>query len=82
MKATSPDSRPMVCELCHSTRIWAEENVGWDIDPTGEEEQHLDHCEECGAERLWFKCWDFLHDGPELQQPYYAWGNWFKEGER
>jgi len=29
-------------------------NVGWDIDESGEEDQHLDICKACGAKR--FRC--------------------------
>jgi hypothetical protein len=28
-------------------------NVGYDVDPSGEESQHLDVCRNCGAERFW-----------------------------
>lgn len=42
-----------VCTLCGSTDIAVKLNVGFDIDPSGEERQHLDTCNTCGADRLW-----------------------------
>jgi len=47
------DPRVMQCELCKSTDIETQMDVGWDIDPEGEERQHLDKCKKCGATRLW-----------------------------
>lgn len=44
---------PQFCTLCKSTKdIRTDHNAGSDVDPDGEEEQHMDYCK-CGAERLW-----------------------------
>jgi hypothetical protein len=44
--------RPMKC-ACGSTDIYTRLDIGWDIDPEGEERQHLDKCRSCGKERMW-----------------------------
>jgi hypothetical protein len=44
--------RPMVC-VCGSTEIGTILDIGWDIDPEGEERQHLDKCNSCNKERMW-----------------------------
>lgn len=40
-----------ICPFCGSDKITTEYNVGRDVDPSGEETQHIDHCE-CGAWRF------------------------------
>ena len=63
-----PEDRPMVCD-CGSTDIRSHKNVGFDIDPEGEESQHLDVCNVCGKSRLWVERWSFLGDddgGPKI----------------
>jgi len=42
-------------------------DVGADIDPDGEERQHLDTCLDCGKTRLWVHRWDYRKEitGPE-----------------
>ena len=40
------------CELCGSTDMTTQKNIGSDIDESGSEEQHLQHCK-CGASRLY-----------------------------
>ena len=61
--------RPMVCD-CGSTNISTQMDVGCDIDPSGEERQHLDTCRDCGKTRLWCHRWDFCEEG-ELPSPDY-----------
>jgi hypothetical protein len=63
--------RPMQCD-CGSTAISTQMDVGFDIDPEGEENQHLDTCTACGKTRLWVYRWDFLTD--EGRKTY--WGKW------
>lgn len=69
----SEQERPMKCD-CGSTDIRTEMNVGFDIDPEGEENQHLDTCGECGKTRLWVHRWSFLND--EGRKTH--WGKWRK----
>lgn len=47
-----PPRRPLRCD-CGCTDIAVEKDVGFDVDPGGEERQHQDHCKSCGAVRLW-----------------------------
>lgn len=41
------------CGICGSTNINTTHNVGSDIWPGGEEEQHLNRCLDCQATLLW-----------------------------
>lgn len=68
------NERPMVCE-CGSTQINTQMDVGSDIDPSGEETQHLDTCQKCGKTRLWIHRWSY--EG-ELSAPTIHWGKWSK----
>ena len=43
---------PAHCTFCGSNKITTAKDAGFDVDPEGEERQHIDHCV-CGAERLW-----------------------------
>ena len=63
--------RPMRCE-CGSTKINTTMDVGSDIDPGGEETQHLDRCSDCGSSRLWGRR---LHN---FATPTVWWGKWSK----
>ena len=45
------------CDLCNSTKIQRQNNIGFDIDPEGEENQHIETCLDCKASRFvtdWF----------------------------
>lgn len=44
----------MKCELCGSEDIDTEYHVGWDVWDGGEEDQHIDRCNTCGAWRFHF----------------------------
>ncbi len=44
-------SNDLLCPLCGSHNITTHRDVGWDIDESGEERQHIDRCE-CGAWRF------------------------------
>jgi hypothetical protein len=44
---------PRNCTLCGSHNVWTRYDAGWDVDEDGEDHQHLDHCMDCGATRLW-----------------------------
>ena len=46
-------TRPMVCDLCGSSKFNTHLDIGWDIWPGGEERQHTDRCLSCGAKRFW-----------------------------
>jgi hypothetical protein len=37
---------------CEHKNTTIQENVGYDIDEDGEEDQHLEKCKQCGAERF------------------------------
>jgi len=67
--------RPMRCGACGGTRIRTTEDVGSDIDPSGEESQHLDSCLDCGSDRLWGRR---LHN---FATPTVWWGEWCRKGE-
>lgn len=57
MSEDNKDRLPNVC-ICGSTRIYRRSNIGWDVWEGGEENQHEEHCLECGATRLvvdWLK---------------------------
>lgn len=45
------DRQTMTTE-CQHTKTTLQENIGYDIDPSGEENQHLETCLECGMSRL------------------------------
>lgn len=48
------------CPFCGSGNITTQYDVGSDIDPSGEERQHIDRCE-CGAWRFHIDRWqDFI----------------------
>lgn len=51
------NKRKPVCELCQSTDVRVKIDVGSDIDGSGEEHQHLDICNKCGASRLFCERW-------------------------
>jgi hypothetical protein len=44
---------PHNCTCCGSSSISTQYDAGWDVDENGEDHQHLDHCANCGATRLW-----------------------------
>lgn len=50
MKLNTP---PKFCTICKSKDICTHYEVGFDVNIDGEEYQHLDKCNDCGAERLW-----------------------------
>ena len=62
----------LTCPFCGSTDIDTHKNAGWDIDPTGEEDQHLNICRQCGAESFTIDRYDF-DKGPQTYQ-----GKWSK----
>jgi len=64
-----PEDRPMQCD-CGSTDIYTDWNVGSDIDPSGEEIQHLDRCLKCGKERFWSQ------RAISFRVPAVLWGVW------
>ena len=70
-----PKKRPVKCDVCGSTDIQTDFNVGWDVWPGGEETQHEDHCATCGASRLWSNVLDW-EEGPSV-----AWGLFEKHTE-
>lgn len=53
-----PEDRPLVCD-CGSKNISTHKDIGFDIDPEGEEKQHIDVCNDCGKSRLWAERWSF-----------------------
>ena len=61
----------MVCD-CGSTNIRTQMDVGCDIDPSGEERQHLDTCQNCGKSRFWVHRWDYDTDSA-LDAPKVYW---------
>ena len=67
------ENDPKKCGVCGSEKIIAVKDVGFDIDPSGEERQHLNICNECDAQQLWVDRW---HDFVDLQTHY---GRWVKK---
>lgn len=61
--------RPMVC-VCGSTDIYTRLDIGFDIDPSGEERQHLDRCRGCGKERMWAQRIDGFTEEVEWAEPW------------
>ena len=45
------ESTALLCPFCGSDKVATEYDIGFDIDPSGEERQHMDRCE-CGAWRF------------------------------
>jgi hypothetical protein len=66
------NARPMQCD-CGSTNISVRMHVGCDIDPSGEEQQHLDTCMVCGKTRLWGHRWEW---NKKLSEPKLFCGTW------
>ena len=79
VKPEGIEHRPMVCGLCNGTDIQVEKDVGSDIDPSGEERQHIDRCKSCGGWRFWVDRWDFEDDPLSGSKEY--WGKWLKKKE-
>jgi len=69
------NKKKLTCAFCGSTKIVTHENIGWDIDPEGEEDQHLHVCKDCGAECFSFTRHPFT-GGEERWD-----GNWLKDGK-
>ena len=67
------DSSKGKCGICGSTNIYLEENVGWDIDDEGSEDQHMQHCRDCGAEQFVIDRYELDVDSPHHGRHY---GNW------
>jgi hypothetical protein len=67
--------RPLRCSLCKGTRIRTTEDVGYDIDTSGEETQHEDRCLDCGATRLWGR------RAHNFTTPTVWWGEWEGKGD-
>ena len=69
-------SNALLCGFCSSLEITTEHNVGSDIWEGGEETQHIDICDKCGAWR--FNCdvidWD--------KGPLKSYGKWYPAQER
>jgi hypothetical protein len=61
------------CGLCGSADLMLDENVGWDVDEGGEENQHEEHCRKCGASRFVFDRYDLF--GKETR----CYGSWHKK---
>ena len=72
-----PSPEPPVCGICGCTEITPRFDVGSDIDPDGEERQHLFICDKCGAQQLWIHRWDF--NSPPLDGPKIHHGKWCKK---
>ena len=64
----------MKCGKCGSENIYTQKNVGWDIDETGEERQHIDRCQDCGAWRLHIDVYAF---NPDDSGKFF--GEWYEQ---
>jgi len=74
-KIKAKEENKLTCAFCGSTDIDTHQNAGWDIDVEGEEDQHLNTCNTCGAECFTIDRYDFCK-APQTYQ-----GKWFKDGE-
>lgn len=52
------DNSAPICGCCGSPEVFTMKDVGFDIDPSGEERQHLNVCKKCGAQQLWVERWE------------------------
>ena len=68
-----PEPEPPICGICGHNVITPRFDVGCDIDPSGEERQHLFICDKCGAQQLWVHRWE---DFTDLKIHH---GKWFKK---
>jgi hypothetical protein len=59
-----------VCGLCGSPEVHTDLDIGYDIDPSGEERQHRDKCAQCGAWRFHI---ERLHGFTEYKVHYGKW---------
>ncbi len=60
----------LICGICGSDNVARHMDVGWDVDESGEERQHIDICLSCGAESFWVdRLINFLY-------PRKIFGNW------
>lgn len=59
------------CGLCGSTNAYQENDVGFDICEDGEEKQHIQHCNECGAQRF---VSDFYYFDGSHKKLFGTWG--------
>lgn len=60
----------LLCGLCSSAEITTDYNVGSDIWEGGEESQHIDSCDKCGA-------WRFNCDVVDWEKgPFKSYGGW------
>lgn len=64
------------CAICGSTRINRRNDIGWDIWESGEEDQHLETCLDCGATRLIYE-WFEYERGEGI-----SYGKWRKDDMR
>ena len=72
-----------ICGICGSYNVHNKFDVGWDIDPSGEERQHITTCKDCKAYRF-FADRIFYTDVPDvdLYKEMRIYGNWIKKGDK
>lgn len=61
---------------CEHKKINRIANAGFDIDENGEEKQHIEECEICGARRLVYEIIPFDSN----KKPYTHYGKWETDG--
>ena len=64
------NSLELICGLCKSTKISVHKDIGSDIDPSGEERQHMNTCLDCGAQQFWCERW---HDFKDFKVHHGKW---------
>lgn len=57
------------CPFCKENETTIDRDVGSDIDPSGEERQHIERCK-CGAWRFYIERW---HNFSEYKEYYGKW---------
>lgn len=76
VKDNQPESNELLCGFCSSADISTDHNIGSDIWDGGEEVQHIDSCNKCGA-------WRFNSDVIDWDKgPFKSYGKWQKNGGR
>ena len=66
------------CGICGSTNVITKWDMGFDIDPSGEEKQHEDYCNDCGAWRFNIDRIDY--EGDNAWEEVKQYGEWCTKG--
>lgn len=76
METANKESKAEKMNKCDHKKVNRIPDVGFDIDEDGEEKQHIEECELCGARRL---VYEYLPFTPE-KKPHNHYGKWETDG--